>query len=452
MLRALARAGYDAPTPIQIRAIPPALRGQNVIGCAATGTGKTAAFMLPLLERAAGKKGTRALVLSPTRELAEQTHAYVDTFGPAHKLRSALIVGGLGMGPQVAALRQRRAVVVATPGRLIDHLDQGTADLSQVETLVLDEADRMLDMGFRPQLERILRQVQQRKQTLLFSATMAGEVQTFAAQHVPDAERIEVHRSGTTAQRAEQRLYQVERHEKIAMLLTLLWEDDERTLVFVRTKHRADKIARVLERSGHRAARIHGGRSQGQRKQALAGFKDGRYRVLVATDVAARGIDVEDVGHVINLDLPSQPEDYVHRIGRTARNAASGVASSLAEPADRQALRDIERLIGKALPRERVPRENPIFVEEAERRKKAAPQPRPGADAAQAPAAPRPRRAVSPVGESEAPRQRRAESSRSDERPARRRPGANAAPGRKAPRRRHGRSASKGRQLGGAPR
>lgn len=368
-LRALAAAGYEKPTAIQSSAIPPALSGKNVIGCAATGTGKTAAFMLPLIERLAGKKGTRALVLAPTRELVEQIAEYVVTFGEPRGVRAAVIVGGLGMGPQVTALRERRPIVVATPGRLIDHLDQGNADLGLVETLVLDEADRMLDMGFRPQLERIFSRMPRKRQTLLFSATMAGEVSKFASAYVPDPVRVEVHRSGTTAARAEQTIYRVDRHEKAALLLTLLSKDDDSTLVFVRTKHRADKIARIVEQAGHKATRIHGDRSQSQRKHALAGFKDGRYRVMVATDVAARGIDVEEIGHVINFDLPGEPEDYVHRIGRTARNAASGRATSFAEADETPELLAIERLIGNPIPRAALPKDHEIFTAEMEKRK-----------------------------------------------------------------------------------
>ena len=368
-LAALEKAGYETPTPVQQGAIPPALAGRNVIGCAATGTGKTAAFMLPLIERAAGRKGTLALVLAPTRELAQQIAEYVDTFGPARGVRAAVVVGGLGMGPQAAALRERRQLIVATPGRLIDHIDQGNADLAGVEALVLDEADRMLDMGFRPQLERILSRLSRRKQTLLFSATMAGEVATFAKRYVPDPVQIEIHRSGTTAERAEQRIFQVDRHEKAPLLLSLLSEDQDSTLVFVRTKHRADKIYRFLENAGVSATRLHGDRSQSQRRHSLEGFKSGTYRVLVATDVAARGIDVEEIGHVINFDLPGEPQDYVHRIGRTARNQASGRATSFAEPDDKLELLAIEKLVGRQLPRGVVPRDNPIFVAEVERRR-----------------------------------------------------------------------------------
>lgn len=387
LLRALEQAGYEKPTPIQAQSIPSILDGRNVIGCAATGTGKTAAFMLPTLQRAVGKRGSYALVLSPTRELAEQTAEYVKKFGPAHGIRAAVVVGGLGMNPQAAALRQRRAVIVATPGRLIDHMEQGNADLSTVETLVLDEADRMLDMGFRPQLEKILSRLPARAQTLLFSATMAGEVGKFAKRYVEDPVSVEIHRSGTTAANAEQLLYRVERNEKPALLLTLLAENDDTTLVFVRTKHRADRLARAVERAGHSVARIHGNRSQAQRRHALEGFRSGKYRVLVATDVAARGIDVAEIGHVINFDLPAEPQDYVHRVGRTARNDASGRASSFAEPTDRGGVLAIERLIGSQIPRGAVPKESPIFVAEMERRPAAPPVSDPGQE--RAPRAPR---------------------------------------------------------------
>jgi ATP-dependent RNA helicase RhlE len=392
MLRALERAGYENPTPIQAQSIPSVLAGRNVIGCAATGTGKTAAFMLPLLERAAGKRGSRVLVLSPTRELAEQTAEYVKKFGPAHNIRAAVVVGGLGMNPQAEALRQRRAMIVATPGRLIDHMEQGNADLSTVETLVLDEADRMLDMGFRPQLERILSRLPARAQTLLFSATMAGEVGKFAKRYVDDPVEVEIHRSGTTAANAEQLLYRVERNEKPALLMALLAENDDTTLVFVRTKHRADRLAKTVERAGHSVARIHGNRSQAQRRHALEGFRGGKFRVLVATDVAARGIDVADIGHVINFDLPTEPQDYVHRVGRTARNEASGRATSFAESSDRGGVLAIERLIGTQIPRGAVPKTDPVFLAEMERRPPVAPE-ADGDREAGAPRAPRPPRA-----------------------------------------------------------
>ena len=358
---ALVRAGYRVPTPIQARAIPPALAGNDVIGCAATGTGKTAAFVLPLVERLAGKKGTRALVLAPTRELATQIDEHAARFGAARGVRTALLIGGVSIGPQQLALHSRPQLLIATPGRLIDHLESRNVSLQDIELLVLDEADRMLDMGFKPQLNRILAAVPRDRQTLLFSATMAGEVAEFARRHLQDPVRVEVSRSGTAAERAEQRVYLVPQTEKPSLLLTLLAEDDLSTLVFTRTKHRTDKLTRMLERAGHRVSRLHSNRSQSQRQQALDGFKRGRFRVLVATDIAARGIDVAEIGHVVNYDLPHVPEDYVHRIGRTARAAASGKASSFCGPEETGQLRDIERLMRKPVPRAEVPRASPVF-------------------------------------------------------------------------------------------
>jgi ATP-dependent RNA helicase RhlE len=367
-LHALERAGFEHPTPIQARAIPPALEGKDVIGTAATGTGKTAAFLLPIVERLAGRTGAgpRALVLAPTRELAEQIAEQLDRFGKARHVRGVVVIGGAGMVGQAAGLRSHD-VVVATPGRLVDHLQQGTANLAHVEILVLDEADRMLDMGFKPQLDRILVRVPKKRQTLLFSATMAGEVADFARAHLVDPVRVEVARSGTTAERAEQRVFLAGQGEKLPLLLTLLGDDELSTLVFTRTKRRADKVAKSLERAGHKVARIHADRSQGQRRSALEGFREGTYRVLVATDIAARGIDVAEIGHVVNFDLPHVPEDYVHRVGRTARMAASGRASSFAAPEEADLLRGIERLTRKSLPRSDVPRHSEVFRSEVAR-------------------------------------------------------------------------------------
>ena len=350
-LAALARAGLEAPTPIQAQAIPPALLGKDVIGCAATGTGKTAAFALPLIERLEGKKGTRALILAPTRELALQIHEQIERFAHGRALRSAVVIGGVGMNPQIEAFRRGTEVIVATPGRLNDHLDSRTAKLNEVEILVLDEADRMLDMGFLPQLERILKHVPRKRQSLLFSATMAGEVARFAAQNLVDPVRIEVARSGTTAERAHQQVYFVGQEEKTSLLLDLLDQDELSTLVFTRTKRRADRLMKALVKGGHAVAVIHADRSQGQRRAALESFKAGDARVLVATDIAARGIDVADIGHVVNFDLPNVPDDYVHRIGRTARMAASGRASSFASPDEHVLLRDIEAFTKKRVER-----------------------------------------------------------------------------------------------------
>ena len=291
-LHAHDRAGFEHPTPIQAGAIPPALEGRDVIGTAATGTGKTAAFLLPIIERVAGKPGTRALVLAPTRELALQIGEELERFGRARHVRGAVVIGGVGLGNQTAALKEGRSVVIATPGRLVDHLQQGSARLDGVEVLVLDEADRMLDMGFKPQLDRVLARLPRQRQTLLFSATMAGEVADFARAHLRDPVRVEVARSGTTAARAEQKVFLAAQQEKLALLLALLERDEVSTLVFTRTKRRADRVAKGLDRAGHKVARIHADRSQAQRRTALDGFKDGSFRVLVATDIAARGIDV----------------------------------------------------------------------------------------------------------------------------------------------------------------
>jgi ATP-dependent RNA helicase RhlE len=367
-LSALEKAGFEAPTPIQVQAIPPALAGKDVIGAAATGTGKTLAFVLPILERLTGKLGTRALILAPTRELADQIQEQIERFRHGHHLRSAVVIGGVGMGPQTQAFKSAVEIIVATPGRLNDHLDSRSARLDGIEILVLDEADRMLDMGFLPQLRRILKHVPKTRQSLLFSATMAGEVASFAKENLRDPVRIEIARSGTTSERATQQVFLVGQEEKTALLLALLEQDDLSTLVFTRTKRRADKVAKALTRAGHKTAVIHADRSQGQRRGALESFRGGDVRVLVATDIAARGIDVAEIGHVVNFDLPHVPEDYVHRIGRTARASASGRASSFAAPDEHDLLRGIEKFTRKAVERASVPREDEAFRNELTRR------------------------------------------------------------------------------------
>jgi ATP-dependent RNA helicase RhlE len=367
-LEALARAGFLRPTPIQARAIPPALEGKDVIGCAATGTGKSAAFALPLLEKISGKAGTRALILAPTRELALQIAEVIEMLGRSRRVRCAVLIGGVSLESQLRALSHRPEVLVATPGRLVDHLQQGSVQLKDIEILVLDEADRMLDMGFRPQLTRILARVPRERQTLLFSATLSREVFDFVrSANLKDPVRVEVSPSGTTAQKAEQGAYLVPQGEKLALLLTLLEQEEKSTLVFTRTKRRADKVARVIERAGHATARIHADRSQSQRRHALEGFRKGKFRVLVATDIAARGLDVEDIGHVVNFDLPHLAEDYVHRIGRTARASASGRASALVAPEERGLLGDIERFTRQSIPRLPVDRTAEAFLREMQR-------------------------------------------------------------------------------------
>jgi ATP-dependent RNA helicase RhlE len=366
-LDAVRRARFSQPTPIQAQAIPPALAGQDVIGCAATGTGKTAAYVLPLVERFAGHEGTLGLVLAPTRELVQQISETVRFFGESRGVSHAVVIGGEDMAAQARALEQRPTMVLATPGRLVDLLKSGLAEFKQLRALVLDEADRMLDMGFQEQLESILAALPRRRQTLLFSATLSPDVSAFAKAELNRPVRVEVTRSGTPAERAEQRLYVVKPEEKAALLLTLLARDEATALVFAGTKERADKVHKALQRAGYRCGVLHADRTQNQRNQAMKAFRDGTYRCLVATDIAARGLDVEDVGHVINYDLPHAPEDYVHRIGRTARASASGVASTFVTSKDRLITEKIERIMRSNIPRENVPREDPVFRAEMAR-------------------------------------------------------------------------------------
>jgi ATP-dependent RNA helicase RhlE len=363
-LGAVRRARFSAPTPIQAQAIPPALAGRDVIGCAATGTGKTAAYLLPLVERLQPEQGTQGLVLAPTRELVQQIAEQAAFFGAARGLTQAVVLGQEDARAQRKALEREPTLLLATPGRLADLLEAGVGNFSRVRTLVLDEADRMLEMGFRPELQRILAAVPREHQTLLFSATLGHDVTRFAQEMLRRPVRVEVTPSGTPAPRAEQRLFEVEPDEKYALLRTLLAEDQRAALVFTRTRERATKVLEMLKRTGHKAAVIHSDRTRGQRRQALEGFKKGQYRCLVATDLAARGLDVEDVGHVINFDLPHSPADYVHRIGRTARMGASGLASTFATERDAEGLRAIERVIHMSLPLAEVPREDPVFIEE----------------------------------------------------------------------------------------
>jgi ATP-dependent RNA helicase RhlE len=346
------RAGFVEPTPVQRAAIPVALSGRDVIGCAQTGTGKTAAFVLPILDRIRAKAASRALILAPTRELAIQIRDTILLLSSRAPVETALVLGGLGMEPQVAALARRPPIIVATPGRLIDHLDRRTARLDGVSVLVLDEADRMLDMGFMPQIERILARVPRQRQTLLFSATMPDPKDAMWGRllslGLSSPVRVQVE-PPRVAKAAEQALLEVDRASKTTALLELLRAERGSVLVFTRTKHRADRVAKQLATAGHRADRIHGNRSQAQRRQALEGFKSGRVRVLVATDIAARGIDVEGIAHVVNYDLPTTPEDYVHRVGRTARAQRTGRATSFVLKEERPTLRAIEQWIGARL-------------------------------------------------------------------------------------------------------
>ena len=352
LLRDLAIAGFTAPTPIQAQAIPPALAGRDVIGCAQTGTGKTAAFVIPMIERIADlpKGQPQALILAPTRELAVQILTTIEKLGRGRRVLATLIVGGADMQAQVRGLRQQPDVLVATPGRLLDHMWNGTILLSAIKILVLDEADRMLDMGFAPQINQILDALPEERQTLLFSATLPGDLARLVQASVNDPVRVMVTPPATTADGITQAIHHTSPDAKADLLLSLLGADKDTALVFTRTKHRADRLGRMLGGAGHRVAVLHGDRSLSQRRSALEGFRRGTFRVLVATDIAARGIDVANIGHVINFDLPNCPEDYVHRIGRTARMKATGRATSFVTGEDWEQLRDIERLLGHAVP------------------------------------------------------------------------------------------------------
>ncbi|MBI3809127.1 MAG: DEAD/DEAH box helicase, partial [Nitrospirae bacterium] len=320
ILRDIAKAGFTEPTPIQAQAIPPGLAGRDVLGCAQTGTGKTAAFVIPMVERlAAGPKGhPRALVLAPTRELAIQIQETIDKLGRSQHIFATTVVGGADMNAQIRGLRQRPDIIVATPGRLLDHMWNGTISLLKMQILVLDEADRMLDMGFAPQINQILEALPEERQTLLFSATIPTNVADLVRASVKDPVRVTIGKSAAAADRAEQALHHTTREDKTKLLLSLLDADRDSVLVFTRTKHGADRLGRALGSAGHKVATIHGDRSLSQRRAALEGFRRGTFRVLVATDVAARGIDVANIGHVVNYDMPNTPEDYIHRIGRTA--------------------------------------------------------------------------------------------------------------------------------------
>lgn len=346
--------GYLEPTPIQKQAIPVVLEGGDVVAYAETGTGKTAAFLLPTLHRLiTGKRpaGTKVLILAPTRELANQTNLVCRQFA-AKEISCTSIIGGTGYRAQETALRRNPTIIVATPGRLIDFMEQGRVDLSGIKTLVLDEADRMLDMGFLPSIRRIIAALPVNRQTLFFSATMSKEIERIAHSIVKEPTFIEVSPRGTAAGTVEQFAYRVDHSSKTPLLLDLLEKENfERVLVFTRTKRSADRLSHILEMRQHNSKVIHGDRSQPQREAALSAFRNGETRVLVATDVAARGIDIESVSHVINYDIPTDPEDYVHRIGRTGRAGNAGRAISLFTLAEEHSMKAIEKLMGQAVDR-----------------------------------------------------------------------------------------------------
>jgi len=357
LLRALRDSQYESPTPIQAKAIPVALRGEDLLGCAQTGTGKTASFLLPMLQRlSAGRCGAlRALVLTPTRELCAQIGESAKTYGKYLPLRSTAVFGGVGIFPQLQQLRSGVDLLIATPGRLLDHMERRSVDFRALEVLVLDEADRMLDMGFLPDVRRILKALPAVRQTLFFSATMPPEVERMIHETLKAPVIIEAGRRSRPVDAVRQVAFPVEAARKSDLLCHLLGRNEMRqVLVFTRTKARAERLARHLKRTGRRVAALHGNKSQNQRIQALSRFKSGRIDVLVATDIAARGLDVEGISHVINFDVPNVPEDYVHRIGRTARAEATGDAISLFSSEEAASLRGIERLTGMAIAREVV--------------------------------------------------------------------------------------------------
>ncbi|RFU46962.1 DEAD/DEAH box helicase [Paraburkholderia sp. DHOC27] len=362
LVRAVHELGYTSPTPIQLQAIPAVLNGGDLLAGAQTGTGKTAGFTLPILQRlnsmppvttAAGKRVVRALILTPTRELAAQVEESVRAYGKYLKLKSTVMFGGVGINPQIDALRRGIDIVVATPGRLLDHMQQKTIDLSHLEILVLDEADRMLDMGFIHDIKRVLAKLPPKRQNLLFSATFSDEIKALADNLLDSPALIEVARRNTTAELVAQKIHPVDRDKKRELLTHLIKEHNWfQVLVFTRTKHGANRLAEQLTKDGISALAIHGNKSQSARTRALAEFKTNTLQVLVATDIAARGIDIDQLPHVVNYDLPNVPEDYVHRIGRTGRAGASGEAVSLVCVDELQLLKDIEKLIKRAVPQE----------------------------------------------------------------------------------------------------
>jgi ATP-dependent RNA helicase RhlE len=353
LMQGIRRAGYETATPIQEAAIPAALRGRDLIGTAMTGTGKTAAFVLPILNKLLnGPRGVaRALIVTPTRELAEQINDVVRALAVGTKLRSATIYGGVGAGSQITALRNGAEILVACPGRLLDLINQRQAKMEHIEILVLDEGDRMFDMGFLPDVKRIIKAVPAQRQTMLFSATFPSEIEVLAGQALKQPQRIAMGLS-RPAHTVTHALYPVPGHLKSALLLELLKRTDtDSVLIFTRTKYRAQKVTQQIQRAGYKVTSLHSDRSQGQRQSALKGFKDGTHNIMVATDIAARGLDVESISHVINYDMPDTADAYIHRIGRTGRAERTGDAFTLISPDDNDMVRTLERIMGKPLPR-----------------------------------------------------------------------------------------------------
>jgi ATP-dependent RNA helicase RhlE len=358
LTKAIKELGFVRPTPIQAEAVPPALDGRDLIACAQTGSGKTAAFLLPIINRLIDRprRTTRALILAPTRELATQILGDFDALSIHTPVTGAAVYGGVSMAPQEHAFRSGVDIIIATPGRLLDHMRSPYARLNQIEFLVLDEADRMLDMGFLPDVRRILTKLPTRRQTLLFSATIPAPIVVLAGEMLRDPVSIQLQRQSAPPSGITQAVYPVPQELKSALVVHLLRQKTmTQALIFTRTKHRANRLADVLVQAGIRAERIHGNRSQSQRTAVVAGFKNGTFPVLVATDIAARGIDVDELGHVVNFDVPQVPQDYIHRVGRTGRAEATGEAFTFVSPEEENDLRAIERTIAKRLPRVTVP-------------------------------------------------------------------------------------------------
>ena len=355
LLEVIQKLGYVTPTPIQEQAIPIAVTGKDVVGVAQTGTGKTLAFGIPMIQRLFQMKEGGGLVVLPTRELALQAEEVIRRLGAGLGLRTAVLIGGMAIGPQIKALSRRPHVIIGTPGRINDHLQQRTFSLATTTIVVLDEADRMLDMGFAPQIQKIFQHLPKVRQTMLISATMPPEIMKLATAYLQIPIRVEIAPAGTTAERVTQEVFIVPKVAKTQLLEKLLQGTQSSTLVFTRTKYGAKRLTRTIYTMGHTVAEIHSNRSLAQRREALEGFKTGKYRVLVATDIAARGIDVVGIELVVNYDLPGTAEDYVHRIGRTARGGAEGHAVSFAMPEERYEIRNIERLIRQTLPVSQLP-------------------------------------------------------------------------------------------------
>jgi len=358
LLRAIRELGFTRPTPIQSQAIPPAMQGKDVLACAMTGSGKTAAFLLPILQhlRLKPRGVTRALVLAPTRELAAQIHEHLEELAVHTPVTGAPVFGGVGMEPQEHAFRSGVDIIIATPGRLLDHFTRPYAKLERLEYLVIDEADRMLDMGFLPDIRKVLRHIPTKRQTLFFSATLPPEIVRLAGELLRHPVTLNLERKAAPAIGITQAVYPVARELKSALIVELVKQGVVRNaIVFTRTKHRANRLSEFLTRHGLTNAKIHGNRSQNQRTEALAGFKSGKVKLLVATDIVARGIDVEALGHVVNFDVPNSPDDYIHRVGRTARAETTGDAFTFVAPDEETELAAIERAVGKRLPRVTLP-------------------------------------------------------------------------------------------------